>query len=86
MKKSATISLMTASFLIILTSIGFWDSLVIFLFAGIIPVINVQLSPGQMLGLLLIIASLIVVRYNQPDKKVVAKKKNRPKTRRLSHV
>jgi hypothetical protein len=71
MKKFATNFFLIASLLIILSSFNFWDGVVIFFMAGIVPGTNTQLSPEQMAGLYLIGVSLIVAHYNQPNRQKI---------------
>ena len=89
MKKTITILLIVASLLIILDSIHFGDALIMFIFAGIIPGTNFQLSPEQTFGLFTISISFIVVYFkSKTSNKMhsIKTKQNQPKTRHLSHV
>jgi len=91
MRNKITIFCIAASLLIILDSFNFGDALMMFLFVGIIPGINIQLSPEQMFALYSIATSLIIVHYLSP---VLRKynfaslklKQNKPKTKRLKRV
>jgi len=63
MKKVITIFCLAASLLIILDSMNFGDALVLFLFAGVVPGTNFQLTPEQTFGFFAISISLIVVYF-----------------------
>jgi|GEM_PF-2770520 len=89
MKKLITIFCLVASLLIILDSMKFADALVIFLFAGIIPGTNFQLTPEQAFGLFAISISLIVIYFKSPvsnNSNLANTKKRQSKPRKLSHV
>ena len=66
MKKTITIFCIVASLLIILDSINFGYALMMFLFVGIIPGTNAQLSPEQMFGLFAVATSLIIAHFRSP--------------------
>lgn len=89
MKKKITIFCLVASLLIVLDSMNFADALIMFIFAGVIPGTNFQLTPEQSLGLFTISISLIVVYFKSKtsnNTNFSKTKQNQPKTQRLSHV
>jgi hypothetical protein len=89
MKKYVTIFCIVSSLIIVLGSFNFGYALAMFFFAGIVPIINIQLSPNQMLllyaaAIIFIVVSFkprILHRFNS-----VIAKQNHSKPRKLKHV
>jgi len=62
MKKIITITLITASLLIILDSLNFGHAVMMFLLAGVIPGTSIAIDGAQMLELFALIAGFTVAR------------------------
>ncbi len=66
MKKFIVIFCLVSSLLMILDSVNFGYSLMMFFFVGVIPGTNIQLTPEQMFGLSVIVATLVVAYFKEP--------------------
>ena len=89
MKKFITIFCIVASLLLILDSLNFGYALMTFLFAGIVPGVNIQLSPEEM-SVLFTVSVILVVIWLKPQllQKInsIIAKQDHSKPRKLKHV
>ena len=90
MKKFIIISCTVASLALILDSIGAWHMIMMFLFVGIIPGTDSELTPEQMFALMSVLMSLIIVRTSVSPiirkAKTINAKQNQLLSRRLKRA
>jgi hypothetical protein len=89
MKKFFTVFFLVTSLIIILGSFNFGYGFAVFLFAGIIPGTNLQLSPEQMLMLYAFAIGMAFIRL-KPELFVkynlLIAKQNKSKSRKLKQI